>query len=103
MGRPAKYASEQERKAADAERKRRARANGETPPDKPLPPPTPPPPPTSLDAYVNEALQCAELHHSQASPQATMSTKSLAETLERAENYARWRYAGVVSGEINGL
>lgn len=61
------------------------------------------PPMPDLESYVKDALYMAELHHSQASPNATLSTKDLAGTLERAEAYARWRYAGVIEGSVNGL
>jgi hypothetical protein len=117
IGRPPKYHSDEERRAADAERKRLARAasrpeNAELvramedlghPIDassetqgKPWPPPGTP----TLEAYVKQASYMAELHHSQTSPQATLSTKTLAEQIERAENYATWRYQGYLKGEI---
>lgn len=57
----------------------------------------------SLDSYVADAVFMAERHHAQASPNATDSTKDLAGAIERAEHYARWRYAGVLDGSINGL
>lgn len=56
-----------------------------------------------LETYVADAVFMAELHHSQASPGATMSTKTLAEQIENAERYARWRYAGVLDGTVGSL
>lgn len=101
--------AERERKRAYRERKR-----AELNVDPALPevdltvepePPTerslPPMPP--LERYVADAGFMAELHHSQTSPNASLSTKDLAETIARAESYARWRYAGVLSADVNGL
>jgi hypothetical protein len=120
IGRPPKYASDEERRAADAERKRLARERArELLVDPSLPvrdvgvelEPVLEPKRSSLtvfpmpdfESYVADAVFMAELHHSQTSPQARDSTKTLAGALERAESYARWRYAGVLSGEVNGL
>ena len=108
-GRPPKYASAEERKAADAERKRLARASVD--PSLPtvdlnepveiqtvvvavMPP---------IEQYVADALLGAEIAFGQTNPNANMSTKTLGETLENAERYARWRYAGVLDGSIGGL
>lgn len=111
IGRPPKYASDDERRQADRERKRRERSGADV--DSSLPavdvdeevktssPVVVPMP--ELDRYVEDATFMAELAHSQASPNASDSTKSLAETIERAEAYARWRYAGVLEGTVNGL
>lgn len=110
MARPRKWNSEAERVAAYRERK--AQETDETLPsvdvNEPEAETTPTGPPVlsslpDLEAYVSDALYMAELHHSQASPNATGSTKELAGALERAESYARWRYAGVLAGEVNGL
>jgi hypothetical protein len=108
MARPRKWNSEAERIAAY-----RARKKQDVDPALPVvdvqddiePATTPSPPPgmPDLETYVAEAVYMAELHHSQTSPNASMSTKSLAETIERAESYARWRYAGVLDGSVNGL
>src|SRR5262245_41002021 len=61
------------------------------------------PGPPSLEEYIAEARRGAELHFAQTSPQATASVKTLAETVERAEQYARWRYEGFLAGEIASL
>lgn len=55
------------------------------------------------DEYVAQALEAARLFHDQTSPQATESTKTLADRLERAERYARWRYRGFRAGEVSSL
>lgn len=87
-----------------AYRDRRAQEEGREPRE-PSPPRSTPPPSSlpDLEGYVADAVFMAELHHSQASPGATESVKSLAEGIERAESYARWRYAGVLEGSVNGL
>jgi len=58
---------------------------------------------SSLEAYVADAVFMAELHHGQASPQATLSSKSLADAIDRAELYARWRYREFLAGEVGSL
>lgn len=101
--------AERERKRAYRERKR---AEAKVDPDLPVVDLSEPEPekkmiPSSslpdLETYVANAVYMAELHHSQANPNATDSTKTLAEGMERAESYARWRYAGVLEGSVNGL
>jgi len=73
--------------AAEAERARRAARPG-------LP---------TLEQYVQQSLLAAEEFHAQTSPQATLSTKTLADRLERAESYARWRYEQFLTGEVLSL
>ena len=104
-----RYKTNAERQRAYRERKQGVNS-GEMPPEPDeAGPPTEPssspvlPPMPNLDSYVADAVYAAELHHSQASPGANMSTKTLAEAIERAESYARWRYQGVLDGEVNGL
>jgi hypothetical protein len=65
--------------------------------------PSSPPPLQSIESYVADAVTAAEIAFSQASPNSNLSTKDLGETLERAEAYARWRYAGVLDGSVLGL
>lgn len=109
MARPRQYATAAERQAAYRERKALADVDATLPerdlaePEPIPPPPTVPPPRLSLDQYVDEAIIGAELHHAATSSLATLSTVTLAEQIERAESYARWRYAGYLDGSVNGL
>jgi hypothetical protein len=69
----------------------------------PIPLSKPPSNMPELERYVADALLGAEIAYSQASPNATESSKTLASALDNAERYARWRYAGVLDGSVNGL
>jgi len=59
--------------------------------------------PLTEEIYVAQAVEGARMHFEQTSPLATTSTKTLEETLQRAERYARWRYHGFLSGEVASL
>lgn len=111
MARPRKWASESERVAAYRERKA---AEADVDPELPVIDVTEEPESVlgdrsalpglvSLDDYVSEGIRGAEIHFAQTNPNATASTTSLAEQIERAEQYARWRYQGFLAGEVVGL
>lgn len=120
-GRPQKYDSDDERKAADAERKRLARQQVDPElPERQVDEPEPEPAGEMVEfegrllprvhscswdeeTYVAHHLEQTKLFHAQTSPQATLSTVTLDDRLERAERYARWRYNGFLAGEIASL
>ena len=99
------YASNAVRQAAYRERKRAELAEGGLPVTSESGPVLAAgrAPHLSLEQYVQEALRGAERHYMETSPHATLSTKTLGETLDRAEVYARWRYQALLQGEVNGL
>jgi hypothetical protein len=117
MGRPAKYGSDEERRAADAERKRKARMLVDPSlPVKQLDEAGPAAPvqrgaSVSLERYVEEnvaaALRFSERIGESDEPFEialnTFVTNRRRDRLERAERYARWRYAGFLSGEVASL